>query len=70
MANRTAGIVERDRAHTVELSALLMAEKIIAQEIRTGIEAGKPYKVIYTGLKERLSALCPVLAPQRPQERV
>lgn len=70
LANRTAGITERDKAHTLELSALLMVEKIIAQEIRTGIDAGKPYKEIYTGLKERLSGLCPVLGPQRPQERL
>ena len=69
LANRTAGVVERDRAHAVELSVLLMVEKIIAQEISTGIEAGRPYKDIYAGLKEKLSALCPVLAPQRPQER-
>lgn len=53
----------------MELSALLMVEKVIAQEIRVGIGAGKPYKAIYAGLKEKLSALCPVLAPQRPQER-
>lgn len=69
LANRTAGVVERDRAHAVELSVLLMVEKIIAQEISTGIEAGRPYEDIYAGLKEKLSALCPVLAPQRPQER-
>lgn len=69
LANRTAGVVERDRAHAVELSVLLMVEKVIAQEIRVGIGAGKPYKAIYAGLKEKLSALCPVLAPQRPQER-
>lgn len=69
LANRTAGVVERDRAHAVELSVLLMVEKIIAQEISTGIEAGRPYNDIYAGLKEKLSALCPVLAPQRPQER-
>lgn len=57
LANRTAGIVERDKAHTVELSALLMVEKIIAQEIRTGIEAGRPYKNIYQSIKERMTAL-------------
>lgn len=56
LANRTAGIAERDKAHTVELSALLLAEKAIAQEIRAGIEAGKPYKDIYARLKERLHA--------------
>lgn len=52
-----------------KLEALPVVEKIIAQEISTGIEAGRPYKDIYAGLKEKLSALCPVLAPQRPQER-
>lgn len=57
LANRTAGIVERDKAHTVELSALLMVEKIIAQEIRTGIEARRPYRNIYQSIKERLTAL-------------
>ena len=57
LANRTAGIIERDKAHTVELSALLMVEKIIAQEIRTGIEAGRPYKNIYQSIKERMTAL-------------
>ena len=69
LANRTAGVVERDRAHAVELSVLLMVEKVIAQEISTGIEAGRPYKDIYAGLKAKLSGLCPVLAPQRPQDR-
>ena len=57
LANRTAGIVERDKAHTAELSALLMVEKIIAQEIRTGIEARRPYRNIYQSIKERLTAL-------------
>lgn len=57
LANRTAGIVERDKAHTVELSALLMVEKITAQEIRTGIEAGRPYRNIYQSIKERMTAL-------------
>lgn len=56
LANRTAGIVERDKAHVVELAALLMLEKIITQEINTGIESGKPYKDIYRAIKNRLSA--------------
>ena len=59
LANRTAGIVGRDKAHTVELSTLLIVEKGIAQESRTGIEDGRPYKEIYTRLKEKLSSLCP-----------
>lgn len=68
-ANRTAGIVERDKAHTVELFALLIVEKIIEQEIRTGIEARRPYKDIYSRLNEKLHGLRPALAPQRPRER-
>ena len=60
LANRTAGIVERDKAHTVELSALLMVERIIAREIRSGIEAGRPYKEIYSALKEKLCSMNPV----------
>ena len=69
LANRTAGIVERDKAHTVELFALLIVEKIIEQEIRTGIEARRPYKDIYSRLNEKLHGLRPALAPQRPRER-
>lgn len=57
LANRTAGITERDKAHTVELSALLMVEKVIAQEIRAGIEAGRPYKNIYQAVKDRMDYL-------------
>ncbi len=34
-----------------------MVEKIIAQEIRTGIEAGRPYKDIYQSIKDRMAAL-------------
>lgn len=64
LANRTAGIVERDKAHTVELAALLMVEKIIAKEIRTGIQAERSYKEIYAGIKEKLSPLCLVFGPQ------
>lgn len=44
-----------DKAHVVELAALLMLEKIITQEINTGIESGKPYKDIYRAIKNRLS---------------
>lgn len=57
LANRTVGIVERDKARTTELSALLMVEKIIAKEIRVGIETGRPYTDIYQAIKERMAAL-------------
>lgn len=54
LANRAAGIIERNRAHVIELSTLLMVERAIEKEIRTGIEAGRPYKEIYQSIKEHI----------------
>lgn len=54
LANRAAGIIERNRAHVIELSTLLMVERAIEKEIRTGIEAGIPYKEIYQSIKEHI----------------
>lgn len=55
LADTTAGIVERDRAQVVQLTTLLLVEKMIAQEIMAGIEAGTPYKAIYQAVKDRLA---------------
>lgn len=63
LADRTAGVVERDKARTTELSVLLMVERIVAQEIRAGIEAGEPYRGIYAAVKEKLYGLSSLLAP-------
>lgn len=63
LADRTAGVTERDKARTTELSALLMVERIVAQEIRAGIEAGAPYRGIYAAVKEKLCGLSSLLAP-------
>jgi len=60
LADRTAGIVERDRAQVVQLTTLLLVEKIIAQEIKAGIDAERPYKEIYQAVKDRLSAVSSV----------
>ncbi len=57
LADRTAGIVERDKAQVVQLTALLLVEKLIAQEVTAGIEAGRPYKEIYSAVKDRLAAV-------------
>lgn len=55
LANRTVGIADRDNAQTVQLTALLMAERVVAQEITAGIQAGEPYKSIYQAIKNRLA---------------
>lgn len=54
VANKAAGITDRDRAHVEELTALMLIERVIAEEIRAGIVAGKPYKEIYTAIQQRL----------------
>lgn len=56
LADATVGIVERDRAQVVQLTALLLVERAIAQEIAAGIRAGAPYWAIYQAVKDRLSA--------------
>lgn len=60
LADKTAGIVERGKAQVVQLTTLLLVEKIIAQEITTGIDAGRPYKEIYSAVKDRLAAFSSV----------
>lgn len=63
LANKTAGITDRDLAHVEQLSGLMLVERIIAEEIRAGIAAGKPYKEIYTDLQARLSSINALLIP-------
>lgn len=54
LADRTAGITDRDRATTAQLTALVMVERIIEREINAGIEAGTEYKTIYENIKTSL----------------
>lgn len=56
LADRTASITERDKAQVVQLTSLILIEKLITQEITVGIEAGKHYKDIYQSIKDRLAA--------------
>ena len=63
LANKTAWITDRDLAHVEQLSRLMLVERIIAEEIRAGIAAGKPYKQIYTDLQARLSSINALLSP-------
>ena len=60
LADSTAGIADRDMATVVQLTSLLLVEKIIAQEISSGIEAEQPYKEIYCSIKDRLAVFGPV----------
>lgn len=60
LADHTAGIVERDKAQVVQLTTLLLVEKIIAQEITAGIEAEQPYRDIYQAVKNRLAVFSSV----------
>lgn len=55
LADRTAGISDRDRATVIQLTTLLMVERMIAQEIDLGIQKKMPYKDIYQACKTRLS---------------
>lgn len=63
LANKTAGITDRDLAHVEQLSGLMLVERIIADEIRAGIAARKPYKQIYTDLQARLSSINALISP-------
>ena len=63
LANKTAGITDRDLAHVEQLSGLMLVERIIAEEIRAGIAAEKPYKQIYTDLQARLSSINALISP-------
>ncbi len=54
LADRTAGITDRDRATTAQLTALVMVERIIEREINAGIEAEAEYKAIYENIKASL----------------
>lgn len=60
LADHTAGIIERNKAQVVQLTTLLLVEKVIAQEITAGLEAGRPYKEIYSAVKDRLAAISAV----------
>lgn len=70
LADATVGIVERDRAQVVQLTALLLVEQTIAREITAGIEAGAPYWAIYQAIRDRLAAFPAVGAPADGEVKV
>lgn len=66
LANKAAGIGDRDLAHVGQLTALMLIERVIADEIRASIAAQKPYKKIYTSIQQRLLAFGAITGTTAP----
>lgn len=66
LANKAAGIADRDLAHVGQLTALMLIEQVIADEIRASIAAQKPYKEIYTSVQQRLLAFGAITGTSAP----
>ena len=54
LADKTAGITDRERATMEQLGALALIENIIARCILEGVELQEPYKDIYLECKRKL----------------
>lgn len=61
IANKAAGITDRDAAHVEQLTALMLIERVISDEIRAGIAAGNPYRDIYTAIQQRLTTASEII---------
>lgn len=57
LTNQTAGIEDRTTATALQLNVLTVAESIISQTIKEGIEKNVPYKTIYQNCKKKLAVL-------------
>lgn len=57
LANKMAGVSNRDKATTRQLNNLSLMEHIILCEIDSGLTAGKHYKEIYQDCKTRLETV-------------
>ncbi len=57
LANKMAGVQDRDKATVTQLNNLSMMENIILHIIDTGILTGKHYKAIYQDCKKRLETI-------------
>lgn len=55
LANSVAGVEDRERANTLQLNNLLLAERVIDDSIAAGMREGKHYKDIYAECKARLA---------------
>lgn len=54
LADKVAGIADRDNAPLEQMQVLVMVENIIRKCIMDGIDLQEPYTDIYTGCKQRL----------------
>lgn len=57
LTNQTAGIEDRTTATALQLNILTVAESIVSQTIKEGIEKNVPYKTIYQDCKKKLAVL-------------
>jgi bifunctional DNase/RNase len=57
LANKMAGITNRDQATILQLNDLSTMERVIAKVVIDGMESGVYYKEIYKQSKDRLETL-------------
>lgn len=57
LANKAAGIASRATATATQLCTLVVAENIISQTVKEGIEENVPYRTIYQNCKKKLAVL-------------
>ena len=57
LANKTAGVTDRETATTQQLMNLSFVENIILNMVQDGIQQELPYKGIYRNVKDRLSVV-------------
>lgn len=57
LANKTAGVTDRETATTQQLMNLSFVENIILNMVQDGIQQELPYKEIYMDVKERLAVV-------------
>lgn len=69
LANRTAGIIDRNTARTEQLTVLMLVERIILREIDAGIQAGEDYRAIYQKVRDRLVELDVLVAMPETSQR-
>lgn len=55
LANSVAGVEDREKANTLQLNNLLLAERVIDDSIAKGMREGKHYRDIYAECKARLA---------------
>lgn len=57
LANKTAGVTDRETATTKQLMNLSLVENIILNMVQDGIQQELPYKEIYRNVKDRLAVV-------------